>query len=291
MKQLLLSVLILAVAATIALADATSQPASSITVEHDVVYTTVDQTPLHLDIAIPPGDGPFPTIVFLHGGGWKAGNYRDMRGFIGAVAAMGYVGVTVQYRLVPAAHFPAQIEDCKTAVRWLRANAAKYHVRQDRMGAVGFSAGGHLACLLGVTDKSDGLEGAGNLDQSSKVQAVVSVFGPTDFSTRDWDPNLERDVIAPFLGGSFTDKPDVYKKASPISYVKKDAPPFLFFHGDSDTIVPVDQTRRLAEKLRSVGASAEAVILAGEHHGFSGPNNEKSLKQMMEFLAARLKKE
>ena len=237
------------------------------------------------------GEGPFPAIVFLHGEGWRAGNRRQMSHFIEGVARMGYVGVTVEYRLVPAAGFPAQVEDCKAALRWLRANAKAYRIRPDRVGVVGFSAGGHLAAMLGVTGEKDGLDGAGgNPGQDSRVQAVVSFFGPTDFSTRDWSRDLEREVIVPFLGGSFADRPDVYRKASPVSYVTRDAPPFLLFHGREDELVPVDQSIRLAEKLKSLGVPARLVILEGEKHGFTNAGNEASMKTMMEFLAERLRK-
>ena len=178
---------------------------SVITVERDIVYGRAEGSPLLLDLAMPgTGDGPFPVAVFLHGGGWSAGNRQEMNHFIEGVAGLGYVGVTVEYRLVPAARFPAQIEDCKAAVRWLRANAAKYRINPERIGVVGFSAGGHLASMLGVTSRNDGLEGTGgNPGQSSRVQAVVSFFGPTDFSTRDWPRDVEEGIIEPFLGDSY----------------------------------------------------------------------------------------
>ncbi|MCM3876403.1 MAG: alpha/beta hydrolase [Thermoanaerobaculia bacterium] len=263
-----------------------------IAVERDLVYGRVGDAELKLDLAMPKaGRGPFPAIVFLHGRGWREGNRRDMSHFIEGVGRMGYVGVTVEYRLVPAARFPAPVEDSKAAVRWLRANAGKYRIRPDRIGVVGFSAGGHLACMLGVTDKEDGLEGTGgNADQPSRVQAVVSFFGPTDFSTRDWPRDLEKEVIVPFLGESFADRPDVYKRASPITYVTKDAPPFLFFHGTEDELVPVDQSKRLAQKLKSFGVSVQLVLLEGERHGFTDAKNQESMKKMLDFLAERLKR-
>lgn len=250
---------------------------SAIAVERDLTYGTAGGTELKLDLAAPKeGNGPFPAIVFLHGEGWRAGSRRDMRHFIEGVARTGYVGITVEYRLVPAARFPAQVEDCKAAVRWLRANAERYRVDPGRIGAVGFSAGGHLASMLGVTGEN--------------VQAVVSFFGPTDFSTRDWPRDLEREVIVPFLGGAFADIPNVYENASPVSHVTKDAAPFLLFHGTRDELVPVDQSKRLAEKLRSVGVPVRLVILEGEGHGFTDAHNQECMQQMMAFLGERLKK-
>jgi acetyl esterase/lipase len=271
---------------------AAPRDSAALTVERDVVYGTAHGTPLLLDLAMPKtGNGPFPVVVFLHGGGWSEGNRQEMNHFIEGVAGLGYVGVTVAYRLVPAARFPAQLEDCKAAVRWLRANAAKYRINPKRIGVVGFSAGGHLASMLGVTGKNDGLEGAGgNPDQSSRVQAVVSFFGLTDFSTRDWPRDLENGVIEPFLGGSFANHADEYRRASPITYVTSDAPPFLFFHGSEDKLVPVDQSKRLGEKLRNAGVFAEVNVLEGEGHGFTDAANQKAMRRMLDFLDAHLKR-
>ena len=271
---------------------AAPRDSAALTIERDVVYGTAQGTPLLLDLAMPKtGNGPFPVVVFLHGGGWSEGNRQEMNHFIEGVAGLGYVGVTVAYRLVPAARFPAQLEDCKAAVRWLRANAAKYRINPKRIGVVGFSAGGHLASMLGVTGKNDGLEGAGgNPDQSSRVQAVVSFFGLTDFSTRDWPRDLENGVIEPFLGGSFANHADEYRRASPITYVTSDAPPFLFFHGSEDKLVPVDQSKRLGEKLRNAGVFAEVNVLEGEGHGFTDAANQKAMRRMLDFLDAHLKR-
>src|SRR5262249_22409445 len=157
---------------------------------------------LQLDLAMPKdGDGPFPAVVCIHGGGWRGGSRQDLtrsipplggRSLIEYLAGRGYVAATVSYRLAPKDKFPAQIEDCKAAVRWLRANAKKYKINPERFGAVGFSAGGHLVSLLGTSDKDDALEGnGGNPEQSSRVQAVVNFFGPTDFTTKDWTDQVE----------------------------------------------------------------------------------------------------
>jgi len=287
----ILGALVLALAA-LALVIASRHGTPEIVVERNLVYATAQETPLLLDLAMPKaGDGPFPVVVFLHGEGWRAGNRQQMNHFMEGVARLGYVGVTVGYRLVPAARFPAQVEDCKAAVRWLRANAGKYRIRSDRIGVVGFSAGGHLASMLGVTGKDDRFDGSGgNTEESSRVQAVVSFFGPTDFTTRDWPRDLEKEVIEPFLGGSFADRADAYLKASPVNYVNKDAPPFLFFHGSDDKLVPIDQSRRLGAKLQSAGVSAEVNVLDGEGHGFTDANNQKAMRRMLDFLDARLKK-
>lgn len=131
-----------------------------IRVERDIVYGKADRMELLLNLALPKdGKGPFPAVVCIHGGGWRAGKREDMDSMAELLARRGYVAATVSNRLVPTARFPAQIEDCKAAVRSLRANAAKYQINPDRIGEIGPSAGGHLSCLLGVTDKKDGLEG------------------------------------------------------------------------------------------------------------------------------------
>jgi acetyl esterase/lipase len=263
-----------------------------IAIERNLVYGKGGDTDLLLDLAMPrSGVGPFPAVMFLHGRGWREGSRHDMSQFIEGMAGLGYVSVTSEYRLVPAARFPAQVEDCKAAVRWLRANAAKFRIDVDHIGVVGFSAGGHLASMLGVTGPGDGFEGTGgNPGQSSRVQAVVSFFGPTDFSTRDWPGDLEREVIVPFLGGSIAERPDTYRKASPYNYAAKDAPPFLFFHGSEDELVPVDQSKRMADKLTRAGVSAEVVVFDHEHHGFRDAANQIAMRRMLDFLGERLRK-
>jgi acetyl esterase/lipase len=259
--------------------------------ETDLIFGKGGTTDLKLDLAMPKtGDGPFPAVVCIHGGGWRGGRRQDMSMTVSVLAGRGYVAVTPDYRLTPGDTFPSQIEDCKAAVRWLRANAAKYKINPDRIGALGYSAGGHLACLLGTTCKTDELEGqGGNPEQSSKVQAVVSFFGPTDLARNDWGEDAQK-ALVPFLGGTLKDKPEQYKKASPITYASKDSPPFLFFHGDQDRLVPLEQSKVLAEKLRALGVSANVVVVEGEGHGWKGEKLKSSLEKMVAFLDEHLKK-
>ncbi|HXG11315.1 MAG TPA: alpha/beta hydrolase [Gemmataceae bacterium] len=278
------------VAAAPALAPA--QQRYEVQVERDLVYGKGGDTELKLDLAMPKnGKGPFPALVCIHGGAWLRGSRQDLDKTIETLAGRGYVAVTVSYRLAPAAKFPAQIEDCKAAVRWLRANAGKYKINPDRIGALGYSAGAHLACLLGTTDKSDGLEGSGgNAEQSSRVQAVVSFFGPTDLTRQDWSKEVEENILVPFLGAPFAAKPELYKRASPITYVTRDDPPMLFFHGTEDKLVRPQQSQWLAEKLQAAGVSARVVLVEGEGHGWAGEKLLKSLEEMLAFFDERLKK-
>ncbi|HZU35047.1 MAG TPA: alpha/beta hydrolase [Gemmataceae bacterium] len=264
----------------------------AIRLEQDVLFAKAGETELKLDLAMPQeGEGPFPAVLCLHGGGWVGGERAQMAQTIRVLAGRGYVAVSPSYRLAPRNHFPAPLEDCKAAVRWLRANARKYMIDPSRIGAVGFSAGGHLACLLGVTDKTDELEGSGgHPEESSRVQAVVSFFGPTDLTRRWWTKEIETTNLLPLLGGTLEEKPATYKQASPIAYVNKNAAAFLFFHGTEDKTVPLSQSQALADKLKEAGASARLVALEGEGHGWRGDKLLKSLEQMVEFLDENLKK-
>jgi acetyl esterase/lipase len=264
----------------------------TIRVENDVVFGKGGKTELKLDLAMPKdGEGPFPAIVCIHGGGWVSGDRKQMEKTIEVLARRGYVAISPDYRLAPRDRFPAQIEDCKAAVRWLRANAETYHVDTRRIGVVGFSAGGHLACLLGVTGKDDGLEGeGGNAEQSSAVQAVVSFFGPTDLTRDVWDKDVRTKNLVPLLGGTPDEKAGAYRKASPMTYAGKNAPPFLFLHGTKDRVVPIQQAKDLAEKLRKAGGSARLVSVEDEGHGWRGEKLLSTLTQMMDFFDETLKK-
>ena len=233
-------------------------------VEENVIYGKAGDTELKLDLARPVGNGPFPAIVFIHGGGWSAGNRGGYRSQIEEAARRGYVAVTISYRLMQfdeakketttaSPIFPAQIHDAKAAVRWLRANADKYHVDPNRIGVTGQSAGGHLSLLVGLTDPQSKLEGeSGNPDQSSRVQAVVNVFGPTDMAACYRTSSVAW-IFRLFMGGTPDEAAETYTAASPITYVSKDDPPVLTLQGDQDLLVPVEQATALDEKMKSVG--------------------------------------
>lgn len=192
--------------------------------EENVTYGQGGETELKLDIARPAGEGPFPAIVFIHGGGWFQGNRDGYRGQIMAAAQRGYVAATITYRLMKfdmdkketttaEPIFPAQIHDAKAAIRWLRANAEKYHVDPDRIGVTGGSAGGHLSLLVGLTDADDALEGSGgHADQSSRVQAVVNVFGPTEMASCH-EGSVVAWIFRLFMGGTPEQAAETYQAA------------------------------------------------------------------------------
>ena len=256
----------------------------------DVTYALAGDKELKLDLARPEGKGPFPCVVLFHGGGWRMGNKKDVRSWLPFLAREGYVAVSVGYRLAPDATFPAPVEDAKTAVRFLRANADAYRIDKDRIAAMGWSAGGHLACMLGLTDPKCGFEGKECPAQSSRVQAVVDYFGPTDLAAFGKDELAQKGMLAPFIGVKFGDNPAAHEKASPVKYVTKDAPPFLIFHGTKDWVVPIEQSRELAEKLKDFHVPVKLVEVPGEAHGWEGKANADSTRETLKFLAERLKK-
>jgi acetyl esterase/lipase len=266
--------------------------------ENDIVYGKGGDEDLKLDLARPKhGEGPFPGLVLIHGGGWSGGHRAGFRGLAIEAAKRGYVAVTISYRLTQPdpetklgkVPFPAQLHDCKCAVRWLRANADKYRVDQHRIAVAGGSAGGHLSLLVGLTDASHKLEGnGGHADQSSRVQAVVNIFGPTEM-TECWKTSPGAQPFIKGLIGEPDKNADAFQAASPVTYISRDDPPVLTLHGDKDTLVPVSQATLLDEKMKAAGAKHELLILAGAGHGFVGENLKKSNDAMWSFLEKTLK--
>ncbi len=268
-----------------------ARTADKIKTESDITYSKVDNQELKLDIAYPDGKGPYPAIVCVHGGAWHFGKRTDLDWMPRWFVPEGYVVVTISYRLLPEGKFPAPVEDCKTAVRWLRADAEKYHIDKDRIGAVGFSAGGHLVCMLGVTDSKDGFDGKQLPGYSSKVQAVVSFFGPTDLSLFGGDFAAENTTFVPMLGATYKDKPELYRKASPITYVKRNAPPFLFMHGTKDWLVPIEHSRKMMDKLKEAGGKPEIFEVKDEGHGdWNRARWQQTMAACVKFFDEHLKK-
>ncbi len=216
-----------------------------------------------LDLYVPEkGEGPFPLIVWIHGGAWTSGSKDECLPLPWAMK--GYVVASINYRLSQDAKFPAQIDDCKAAVRWLRANAVQYKIDRDRLIAWGDSAGGHLASLLGTTgDEPE----PGPPHESSRVQAVIDWYGRADLSRVCTDPSMAEHAVARMLGGSGPQMADIARQASPIAHVSPDDPPFLIMHGDRDGTVPVQQSEAFASALKHAHVPVTLVILNGVGHG------------------------
>jgi acetyl esterase/lipase len=242
-----------------------------------------------LDLYLPEkADGPLPLIVYIHGGGWMAGSKEGARQFLPFVAR-GYALAGVNYRLSQHAKYPAQIEDCKTALRWLRAHAKEYHLDPNRFGAIGDSAGGHLVALLGTTGHVKELEGKGNLDRSSRVQAVVDWYGPTDL-TRIGPRHAGADSApAKLIGGPIADNKDKAEKANPIAYITKNAAPFLILHGTRDDLVPIQQSELLHEALKKAGVESTFERLEGAGHGGPQFHTPEVRKTIAAFFDKHLK--
>lgn len=278
---------------------AMSAHAGQIVVEKDVVYGTGGSRQLKLDLARPEqSDVALPALIFIHGGGWTGGDRKMYEGEIERAAKHGYVAATITYRLTdpdkvshkPRNPFPAQIEDVKCAIRWLRANAEKYHVDPNRIGVTGGSAGGHLSLLAGVTGQSNQFDGnGGNPGVSSQVQAVVNFFGPTDLPHLHASSKPAAGVVELLLNGPPEKSPELYKAASPITYVSKDAPPTLTIHGTADPVVPVDQATEFDAAMKKAGASHQLLLLEGEKHGFTQKGNKAAGEAMYKFFDAHLR--
>ncbi len=259
--------------------------------EPNVEYSNPDGQHLQLDIARPTkGDGPFPTILCIHGGGFRAGDRQGYDGLCLRLAQHGFVAATVTYRLAPKYQFPAAIYDCKAAVRWLRANAAKYHIDPARVGVTGGSAGGHLAQFLGVTNGLKEFEGdGGNPTQSSDVACVVNYFGPSDFTKSYGHSKDAAEVLPLWLGGDLEKAHRRHIEASPLYWVTPNAAPTLCIHGTKDNYVAYEQATWMVDKLKAADVEAELMTMEGAGHGFQGKDAEKADEAMMAFFDKHLK--
>ncbi len=259
--------------------------------EEGIEYTRPDGEPLLLNLARPKaGDGPFPAVICIHGGGFRAGSRDGYDALCVRLAARGYVAATISYRLAPQHRFPAAVHDTKAAVRWLRANAAKYAVDPARIGVTGGSAGGHLAQFLGVTAHVPQFEGeGGHAEQSSAVECVVNVYGPSDF-TKSYGKSVDAHEVLPlWFGGNLDTHRDLHIQGSPLYWVTPDAAPTLCIHGTDDKYVAYEQAVWLVDRLKASAVHAELVTLEGAGHGFKGADAEQADVALFEFFNRRLK--
>jgi acetyl esterase/lipase len=260
----------------------------------DIPYAGTDNPRQRLDLLLPKtpkGDRPLPVIVYIHGGAWLAGSRTGGHGRLAGYVASGeYAGVSVGYRLTKEAIWPAQIHDCKAAIRWVRANAKKYNLDPDKIGVVGDSAGGHLVAMLGTSGGVKDLEGdlGPHKGVSSRAQCVVDLFGPSDIpAMQDYPSSLNHDAASSpegrLVGGRVRDKKAVAIAASPVTYVSADDPPFLIIHGNKDRVVPYNQSERLAAALKKAKVECYFITVdGGGHGGFRNPEVQKRERQFFD---------
>ncbi len=259
--------------------------------ERDIEYGAGGGQPLRLDLARPEQLAQAaPCIVVIHGGAWRGGDKKGHTDLIFKFAQAGYVAVTVQYRFCPQNPFPAQIEDVKCSVRYLRSQADRLGIDPRRIGAIGFSAGAHLAMLLGVMGPQDGLEGQGGwADQNSQVQAVVAFFGPTDLNAEDL-PAISKTLVKDFLGVAAADNPQAASRASPVTYVNRGDSPLLIFQGTRDPLVPHSQAYRMVEALTAAGVPGRVELMVNAAHGWKGEELDHTVEQSFRFFDQRLRR-
>ncbi|MCF7849879.1 MAG: alpha/beta hydrolase fold domain-containing protein [Kiritimatiellales bacterium] len=267
----------------------------------DIVYASPNGSDQKLDIYLPPNPEkkPLPVSVWIHGGGWRNGK----KGNTGRVRNMlndGFALVDIDYRLSGEAIFPAQVQDCKAAIRWIRANAKKYNFDPNRIGISGGSAGGHLVSFLGTTGSTREYDVGDNLDYSSAVQAVCNWYGPSDLLRMDEmavpGATMKHSVAGSpeslLVGGTLTEEPykSLVKKVNPITYITGDEPPFLHLHGDDDKLVPPGQSEILHAALKKAGVDSTLYIVKGGGHGLRGGSGKDSSENLEKKAAEFLKK-
>ncbi len=259
----------------------------------DVTYCTPDGIPQKLDVYYPKSGGPWPVFLYIHGGSWRELDKAEGAGWK-YLNDYGILVVSVNYRLATSdIKFPAMIEDVMCAVRYLRAHGAEYNINSEKFGALGASAGGHLAALLGTADSSAGFDVGEYLDQSSRVQAVITMSGLSDF-TQPVEGGVSMAIYFAF-GALAGTNPTLLAPASPVTYVTPGDPQFLILHGDQDGVVPIQQALTLDEKLKEAGVPATLVIVKGGDHGLNplpgktaSPTWEEISKIILEFLQKNL---
>ena len=260
-------------------------------VTRDLAYVSDGHRQQRLDLYLPDKPGKVPLIIVIHGGAFRGGDkaQENVAQFLNA----GFAAASLNYRLSGDAIFPAAVQDCKAAVRWLRANAANYSLDPDRFGAWGASAGGNLVAMLGTTGDTKEFDVGEHLEVSSRVQAVADYFGPTDFLQMDAHrlPNgqVHDSAQSPeslYLGGPIQDRKDQAAKSNPITFISAKTPPFFIAHGDMDPLVPYHQSVLLEAALKKAGVAVQLYTVKGAGHGFHDATADK---MMLDFFEAHLK--
>lgn len=279
-------------------AAAMAQVPPGIKVERNISYVQNGHRNQVLDLFLPeqPADKPLPLMIWIHGGAWMAGNQANPP--VLYLVGQGFAVASIQYRFSSDAIWPAQAYDCKAAIRWLRANAAKYNLDPDHFGVGGDSSGGHLAAFVGTSGNANEMEGdLGNTNVSSRVQAVVDWFGPTDLTlmAQQSGPrsmiqhNSADSPESRLVGGPIQEKKDLAKTANPVTYVDGTDPPFLIMHGDNDQLVPLGQSVILAKALIDAGVEVTMKTVHGAGHEGPQFRNAENRRLIEDFLSRTLK--
>ncbi len=248
----------------------------------DIEFAVVEDVHLTLDAWTPAGKGPFPAVIVVHGGGFTAGDKQTyVKPLFDPLTRSGFAWFTINYRLAPKHRFPAAVEDVERAVQYVKSHAKEYKVDAKRITLMGESAGGHLVSFVGAQNKL-----------AARVAAVVSFYGPHDFESRAVEAGRLSDSVKAFLGISELndDTRRILREASPISYVKKGMPPFLLIHGTNDPLVPYQQSVKMCEKMKSIGASCEVFTVEGAGHGVGGWEKNPAFQTYKEKIVEWLKK-
>ncbi len=259
--------------------------------QNDVEFARPGGFSLTLDYKIPDGDGPFPTAIIVHGGGWAHGNKRMyVTPLFDVLASAGFEWYTINYRLAPAYQFPAAVEDVESAVRWVKANAAKYKVDTSRIVLLGESAGGYLVAYVGAHPSS----------RDARVRAVVDFYGPNDLlietaklRSQPFDPAKPRPGLLDFLGfHTWQDAGAVEKlhDTSPQNLVNRNMPPFLFIHGTADEMVPYEQSPNMCAAMKKVSVPCEVIAVEGGRHGMENWEKDAAVTHWKTEMVAWLQR-
>lgn len=252
---------------------------TSFQIQRDVLVSPAGwPQPLLADIYVPDGPGPWPGVLVIYGGGWSGGDREQVEAIAERLARRGFVAVNTTYRFAPEYLYPAQLQDVQQAMIWMQAHASEYRMRPERFGAFGYSAGAHLASLLGTLSPGD------ELAQGPRPSAVVAGGTPSDLTKFPGGK-----LVPQFLGTTLQANPAAFRRASPVAYVSRDDPPFFLYHGGADTLVSVDHAEDFKTALDQVGVPAELFILRGRGHITAFLTDGPAFAAAAEFLDRNLR--